>query len=125
MDNRLPYEGEIDLRFVEQFVAVTDATIKIIQKVLKKKEESLISRWEMYLRVRKYLPTDSCYMDFKSIPEEISWYDDFYLAKGEIMELDEDFIQGASEKYKLTPEQGDSLREEILQSGYSSFENDW
>lgn len=125
MNNPLPYEGEITPEFVDQFVRQMETTIKIIQKVLKDKSKSLISRWETYLKIQKYLPTDSCYMVFKSIPEEISWYDDFYLEKGETMELDEDFIQRASEKYNLTPEQTDSLREEILQSGYGSFENDW
>jgi hypothetical protein len=86
---------------------------------------SLEDRWKFYIRILKYLPKNYIYMDFKSLEKirEVSWYDDFFLDRYAVMDLDDRFIERALEEF---PEVNiDELKEEILQSGYSSFENDW
>ncbi len=86
---------------------------------------TLEERWGFYLKIRTYLPVSRWYMSFKSLEKikPISWYDDFYLDRYAVMRLGADFVQRSSEKFPGLDV--DELKEEILQSGYSAFENDW
>ncbi len=123
----VPYVHEITPEFVSWWKRNSEATLKLIQEILKDKSQDLESRWKMYLEIRPYLKVEGSYMTFKTLEaiREVSWYDDFYLEKGETQHLDGDFIERAVEEFDLDDTQVISLKEEILQSGYGAFENDW
>jgi hypothetical protein len=128
MNILLPYEDEIDLPFLRAYISAFKDVLKMARKLLNDKSKSLELRWEMYLLIQPFLETDGSYMSFHSLGE-VSWYDDFYLEKGETMQLDKDFIELAEEQRDLDEDQVNSLKEEILDEaskhGYGSFENDW
>ena len=101
--------------------------IREIKSLLTNESISLEERWDIYLIIRKYLPTKDIYIDFSSLEDirEVSWYDDFNLDRYAVQRLDENFIRLSTRKFDLSQNQEDSLKEEILKCGYGSFENDW
>jgi hypothetical protein len=117
----------LTVEHVEHWKYCLENDIKLVQFAIKNKSISLEERWKMYLIVRPYLETKGIYMDFETLENvrEVSWYDDFYLDRHAVMELDEDFLERAAEKFELNQQQLDALAEEILESGYGSFKNDW
>lgn len=133
MEIKIPYEHELDLPFIRAWVSSVKDIVKMIQKKLGDRGIPLETRWEMYLQIQPYLETDTCYQDFKAMNggKEISWYDDFYLDRYAVQELDADFVEDVMEKNEddgwTTKEE--ELKEEILQyafkEGYGAFRNDW
>ena len=127
----IPYEHEIDLPFLHAWTSSMETILKITRNKLLDRFISLENRWEMYLLIRPYLKTDSSYQDFQTLEDvrEVSWYDDFYLERGETMKLDDEFVELATEKFELNSEQIKSLKTEILEyahkKGYGAFVNDW
>lgn len=125
----LPYEHEINPMLVKRFKDYVESSLKIFRPRLTAAEISLEERWEIYLTIRPYLKIDDCYQDFKSIEKqhEVSWYDDFYLDRYAVLDLDEHFVETV--KSKNWGVDIDELKEEILQyaakEGYGGFENDW
>lgn len=123
-----PYPDEITVGSTKTLVKSIDYLIKLIQAVYKDKESRpLKERWNIYKEIQGYLDLDLSYMTFDTLDKirEVSWYDDFYLDRHAVLLLDDDFIERATEEFHLTPEQIDSLKEEVIQTGYGAFENDW
>jgi hypothetical protein len=131
MQEYLPYQGEVDLGYLQTFVQKVEGVLKLARMNLVKKELTLEYRWNMYMEIRPYSKIESMYHDFQTLEDihEISWYDDFYLEKGETMDLDNDFIERATGRFSLDAEQIDALKEEVLEyaskNGFGAFENDW
>lgn len=124
----IPYEDEITPPFLQAHIRAFLESISIALKVAKnEKGYPLQFRWNVFAEIRPFLPKNWVYMDFQTLEDirEVSWYDDFNLDREAVMDLDEDFVKRATGQFQLTPQQVDSLREEIIQSGYGSFENDW
>lgn len=132
MEIKFFYEDEIDLAFVRTYISSVKESLEMIRKKLKDESISLEDRWEIYLQIQPFLKTDGSYMTFDSLEEhrEVSWYDDFYLDRYAVKQLDKDFIEDIQDK--IDEDEWvvdiDSLKEEILEyavKGYGAFENDW
>ena len=127
----IPHRQEINLTFLSAWKRGIEATVKVVRDILVDRQILLEERWEMYLVIRPYLEVEDCYHDFQTLEDirETSWYDDFYLEKGETMKLDDKFVELATEKFELNSEQTKSLKTEILEyahkKGYGAFVNDW
>jgi hypothetical protein len=123
----------LDIKMARAFLSLTiDEFRNEIEETRKhyltNKEFSLEERWQLYLLIRPFLKIDGVYWtsDVLNSDREVSWYDDFYLERGETQELDEDFVKRALQKFSVDE---NSLKEEILEyatkEGYRGFENDW
>lgn len=125
----LPYKSEMTPESVESMRRTWESIIKIVQTVYQDKGYDLDFRWQIYLNIHRFLPQEGTYMNFESIEKdhEVSWYDDFYLDKYAVLQLDNDFIERVQEHIEDDEWNVDinELKEEILQSGYGSFENNW
>lgn len=125
----LPYDGELSEEgLVATWVHAFKDILKRTRPILGDKSISLERRWSIYVEIQPFLETDSSYQDFKELGD-VSWYDDFYLERGETQQLDQDFVTKCTSKFKMDKTRQDSLKEEILEyackEGYGSFENDW
>lgn len=100
-----------------------------ILDVLKNKELSLNSRWDFFKKIpMQYLNIGPWVEHFKweEKYQEISWYDDFYRDRYSVVEM-KDIIESMEEDAEdwHGQEAIDEFKEEILQAGLFSFENDW
>lgn len=120
-------ELKLSMAFLQQTIEEFKKEIDEAKKLIADRQYSLEERWNTYLVIRPYLETEGFYMTFNTLDSirEVSWYDDFYLERYAVMDLDQDFVDEAVEKFYLSEEQVDSLKEEILESGCGAFENDW
>ena len=118
----------IDRSAAESWVRQLKSDLSGFRIVFGDKERPVEERWQIYILIQPFLETDGLYQDF-NVLGDVSWYDDFHLEKGETQKLDNDFITEATTKFKLSLDQQNELKEEILayasKEGYGSFENDW
>lgn len=119
---------KLTFAFVQMEIQEFKDFLQRVRNLLPDKDKDLDTRWGIYLQIQPFLKTDGMYHHFDTLGE-VSWYDDFYLERAETLQLDDDFIKRAIEVFKLSAEQQDALKEEVLEyaaeQSYGSFENDW
>lgn len=94
-----------------------------IQEYLADKSIPLEKRWENYLLLPEQFSEDSWFTGFS---EYDSPYDDFYMDRG-TTKMGKHLVENVGPAYKedYNPDKVDRLKEEILQSGHTSFCFDW
>lgn len=122
----------------EVFRNIAETLQSEVWTMLKDKSIPLNERWKVFVEASGGVinKVNSYYMDFQSMTKAGfggSWYDDFYLDRHQTMELtslvecleDRNNLNSDSKRFKMTEEQIEELKEEILQSGYTGFVFDW
>lgn len=121
-DRELDIEDEI-----HEFTEYKTALVKMIQEFIQDLDRPLDRRWDVFTSAAAYLPQQSYYMSFKALGKNWSWYDDMYKDRYSVVMLTDvvDSIEEShadGERLEISIE---ALKEQILVTGYGSFENDW
>lgn len=119
---------------IVMFAREMQAMQSLVREVIRVNFVPLEDRWEIYRAAcdARLLPTYDSQQSIPALDElDVSWYDDFYKDRYALVEWTEiirdiENAQGTDSgnrfKYKAAIDQ---IKEEILQAGYSGFENDW
>lgn len=101
---------------------------------IRNKDFSLEDRWEFFTKLPPYIfDTESYYATYTINDGEIVWYDDHYIdrhATGDNLRIVEKYEEKMDEDGfdydpDITKESIDDLKEQMLQSGYRFWINDW
>lgn len=117
-------------QFANDTVQSLSDNISILQLFIKNPENDFDDRWEVYSIIQPYLKRLSYYWtppSLENMQREISWFDDFYVEKYEVVDMDNDFIKQVENKIEQDDWLVDihQLKEDIMSWGYGSFKMDW
>lgn len=116
------------IRF-EHYLDCQNRVIKWFRGYCADKTVPITKRWALFCDAPDELKNKEMYIihpeqDLDFI-DDISWYDDFRVAKFETYYLDNNFIEQAQEAFNLTSAQIQQLQEWILERCLGSFVYDW
>jgi hypothetical protein len=112
-----------------------DETIKKVQEVIKDRSVPLAERWDLFENAKDVLPRRGWVIHLKELEKNrgFNWYDTFGFDRHQevsLVDVVNDITGNGYEEEDLNPDfcswvDVDQLKEEILESGYSSFIFDW
>ncbi len=122
------------LNFVEAVESSVNKAKPLIKVYIQNKANPLDERWIVYSTAPSYMFDKSGYYpDYTFNDNEIVWYDDHHIDRYQtadnvkiIGRYEEKMVEGSYDyDSSISKEMIDDLKEQMLQSGYRTWVNDW